>query len=76
MNAADLITILRRYDPKLPVIVEGYEGGYDDVIAVDDIYILLNENEDIIVFGLHMESDRDNPKNIPAIFLRGQRGER
>ena len=32
MTVAELINVLRRYDPDLPVLVDGYEGGYEDLL--------------------------------------------
>ena len=33
MTVAELISVLEEHDPSLRVVVDGYEGGYDDLSA-------------------------------------------
>lgn len=39
MKIAELIQILKNYDPELKVVVEGYEGGYEDPSEIEYEYI-------------------------------------
>ena len=42
MTVAELINALQSFDPKLRVVVGGYEGGYTDVTATSELLIALN----------------------------------
>lgn len=44
MTVAELISELRRRDPDLPVVVDGYEDGFADKIKVHDVYLLRDGN--------------------------------
>ena len=44
MLVSDLIRELEKYDPNLPVIRNGYEGGVDDIEGVNLTKIALNVN--------------------------------
>ena len=46
MIVSELIELLSVCDPKMRVVVAGYEGGVSDVEGVDPIPILLNANTD------------------------------
>lgn len=44
MTAEDLIKYLQSLDPKTRILVEGYEGGYDDLYINPDIEVTLHTN--------------------------------
>lgn len=45
MNVGELIGLLRRHAPAPPVVVDGYEEGYDDpTVAVQNVVVDANEN--------------------------------
>ncbi len=44
MKVKDLIAILQAYPPGARVIVEGYEGGFDDIKGVKNQPIVINGN--------------------------------
>jgi len=46
MNVEELMKILKAMPPKSRVIIEGYEGGYDDILVVKKIPIRLNANKE------------------------------
>jgi hypothetical protein len=52
MTVAELINALQEFDPKLRVIVRGYEGGYDDVDTPNPLEIAL-EVHDAWYYGKH-----------------------
>ena len=44
MTIQELITALSQYDPNTPVVISGYEGGYNDVSIIQEKTIQLNVN--------------------------------
>jgi len=42
MTVSQLIEALKNYPPDLPVVVSGYEGGYNDVDSFENINIVLD----------------------------------
>jgi len=44
MKVKELIEILQEKDPEQIVVVPGYEGGYNDVAAVDSVKLKLDVN--------------------------------
>ena len=45
MTIAELIEALSQYDPSLPVVVQGYEGGYNDISILETLDIQFNVNK-------------------------------
>jgi len=45
MTVAELIEALSQFDPATPVVVRGYEGGYNDVSSVEPLMMQLNVND-------------------------------
>ena len=62
MNVGQLIEQLKNYPQDLRVVVNGYEGGYNDVDHFEKIKIVLDYNEVWYygkhedVFGIHDEA--------------------
>lgn len=56
MLVEELIQQLQALDPKLPVIRNGYEGGYCDIERIDTTKIALNVNE-AWYYGPHESAD-------------------
>lgn len=46
MTVAQLIESLKNYPPDLPVVVSGYEGGYNDVDSFENIKIVRDFNKE------------------------------
>ncbi|MGK7883354.1 MAG: hypothetical protein AB4057_01865 [Crocosphaera sp.] len=44
MTIQELIDNLSQYDPNTPVVISGYEGGYNDVTIVEKKTMQLNVN--------------------------------
>lgn len=47
MKISELIEQLKNYPQDLQVVVSGHEGGYDDIIKIQKIKVMLNHNEDV-----------------------------
>ena len=45
MTVSELIAQLQQYPEDMRVIVDGYEGGYDDIKSVHTIPIMVNVND-------------------------------
>ena len=56
MLVEELIKQLQTFDPKLPVIRNGYEGGYCDIDYVNTTKIALNVNS-AWYYGAHEAAD-------------------
>lgn len=56
MTVAELILALQQYDPKLRVIVKGYEGGYDDADYAEQLKIGLDVHT-AWYYGKHEDAD-------------------
>ena len=80
MNNKDIQEILKQYPDDMPVMVQGYEGGYDDVVSEGIITgnIFLGVNKDVGYYGDHAaafpdEYEDDEYKSVEAlILLRGE----
>lgn len=75
MNIEQLIEELQKYDPKLPAILAGYEGGYLDIDTVVTQKIALNVNE-AWYYGPHelvddysVKDNLDNYTVVDAVFI-------
>lgn len=56
MTVGELIAKLQTFDSALPVMVDGYEGGVDYPVAVDQAEVRLNVNEPDY-YGAHEEGN-------------------
>lgn len=74
MLVSELIRELEKYDPKLPVIQSGYEGGVDDVERVVLTKIALNVNK-AWYYGKHETVDNYGYRDlseytqVEAVFI-------
>ena len=70
MTIEELINRLSKLDKSLPVVVCGYEGGFDDVIDLNVVNLDMNINHEEYM-GRHEESQERT--GIDAVFLRPNR---
>lgn len=73
MTIAELIEQLSQYAPNLPVVVKGYEGGYNDVSIIEEVSLQLNVNTENW-YGSHeriRESQATDQPICKAIRLAG-----
>ncbi len=66
MTAQELIEALSQFDPETPVVVRGYESGYNDVFDVTPLSLQLNVNTKWY-YGAHSTNDeqRDPLPDVP-----------
>lgn len=69
MTILDLIDLLSKFPPAARVVVDGYEGGLEDVIVVDAINIQADVNQDADYYGRHLV-DAIHPAES-AVWLKG-----
>jgi hypothetical protein len=73
MNVSELIQKLSQYDPNLPVVVKGYEGGYNDISILEELQIQFDVNTEDY-YGAHGDVrgklDPDKPLH-PVLYLGG-----
>ena len=70
MTVGELIAKLQTFDPALPVMVDGYEGGVDYPVAVDQTEVRLNVNEQDY-YGAHEEDTYHTAKTRQlAVIVR------
>lgn len=55
MTVAQLIESLKNYPPDLPVVVSGYEGGYNDVDQFEHVNIVRDYNKEWY-YGKHEDA--------------------
>lgn len=75
MTIKELIDALSEFDPNTPVVVRGYEGGYNDVTLVKTESIQLNVNKQGY-YGAHGFTDEQYEPipNVPfvnVVYLGG-----
>lgn len=72
MTVAALMAALSRFDPAMRVVVDGYEGGLDDVLQVDlaPIHADADLGPDQDYYGRHL-IDEQNPTES-AVWLKGR----
>jgi hypothetical protein len=65
MTIRELIESLSKFDPDTPVVVRGYEGGYNDIMEIEETSMQLNVNR-VWYYGAHREKDNQEPlSDIP-----------
>lgn len=57
MTVAELITKLQALDQTMLAMVNGYEGGLDDIESITQERVYLNYHKSISVFGEHEYCD-------------------
>jgi hypothetical protein len=75
MTVSQLIEELKNYPQDLPVVVSGYEGGYNDVDAFENIDIVLDyhtawyygRHED--VKNIYNEDKKKNALTVAALRI-------
>lgn len=76
MTVQELIQMLATLDPTLPVVVAGYERGFNDITQIKPVEVVLNVNEEWY-YGSHdipqnIDSDVSQLSLTPVIFLGGE----
>jgi hypothetical protein len=68
MIVKELIEQLQQLDPELLVFVDGYEGGYDDVVISEVKDIALDVNND---WWYGVNDNYDETKHITNTVVKG-----
>ena len=68
MTVKELIEQLQKLDPELHVFVDGYEGGYEDVVISEVKDIALNVNND---WWYGVNDNYDETKHITNTVVKG-----
>jgi hypothetical protein len=70
MTVQELIVHLQKLPPDRHLVVEGYEGGYDDLLLPQSIAIQLNVRRE---WWMGPHDDCDNcSQPVEAVVLRGK----
>lgn len=78
MTAADLIARLEALPPNTPVLVEGYETGFDDIVELKPEQVLRYRHAQEWDGEYQLLDRFSNPENgaLQAAVIRGRRGSR
>jgi hypothetical protein len=66
MTKAELIEMMREYPDDTMVVIQGYEGGLEDITEIEKIKLKLNYNTSLF-YGPHKE---DDDGDTDAIYLQ------
>lgn len=71
MTAKDLIDCLVQFPPDTPIIIRGYEEGYNDILHIIPRMIIPHPEQKTDYYGEYIEARTENEKNaaINAIEL-------
>ena len=72
MNVQQLIERLALEDPKMRVVVEGYEQGYDEVHELEYVRILPNTDKDRPWWDGEFNHTLDKTTEKALLFPRGK----
>lgn len=70
ITVGELITLLQEFDADLPIIVDGYEGGFDYPLDPQEIEIVTDVNTESY-YGAHdIPSDaKEKERAVRAIYI-------
>ena len=69
MTVAELMERLKAFDPNLPVVVAGYEGGFNDLSYVEPVLLTRNVHEEWF-YGAH-DVPETGQEGLAALRLGG-----
>lgn len=70
MNCSELIALLSSFPPQARVILDGYEGGFNDATKLDLVNIKADANPDVDYYGSHLIDDK-GPTAEAAVWIHG-----
>jgi hypothetical protein len=71
MTVSELVKLLSKYPQDARVVLDGYEGGLDDVVDIATIPLHANANPDIDYYGVHL-FDPATPTET-AVWIKARR---
>ena len=72
MNIKDLIETLKAFPADARVLVQGYENGFDDIVAVKEISVA-KCSAPHPWDGEYEKADKDAQNAIPSVIILGNR---
>lgn len=72
MTIEELIKKLGQCDKNLRVVIQGYEGGYDDVSDLKTLNLVLNVNKQEYL-GHHEEASQENTGEQALLLISNRR---
>jgi len=63
MTVKELIKKLSTFPEDFPILLDGYEGGLDEIASIEPIRVAFNTNKSDF-FGPHEEVSKTNPNAI------------
>jgi hypothetical protein len=73
MNVKELIDLLSKEDPKMRVVIQGYEQGYDEVRELEHVNILPNTDEDRPWWDGEFNDTMNKTTEVALLLPRGKR---
>jgi hypothetical protein len=73
MNVKELIELLSKEDPKMRVVIQGYEQGYDEVHELEYVNILPNTDKDRPWWDGEFNDTIDKSTEVALMLPRGKR---
>jgi len=67
MTVKELIEQLQTMDPELYVFTDGYEGGYEDVVSVDNVREIALNYHDEWYYGPHIDAEDEHRNTHPIV---------
>jgi len=72
MKVKQVIAALQRHNPNAPVIVRGYESGYNRVSQARAVNIVSNDSQEWYDGEFDAADGEDEQRAIPAVELWGE----
>ena len=71
MTVKELIEQLQTLDPDLHVFVQGYEGGYNDLVSIGSAREIALDYHDQWYYGKHEDADYDDKIKENYTIVKG-----
>ena len=71
MTVQELINQLQQYPSEKRVVVQGYEGGFNDILEIKDVSLLINYHK-AWYYGAHEEPKEGQEADEVAVLLFGE----
>ena len=73
MNVKELINLLSKEDPRMRVVIQGYEQGYDEVHSAEYTNIVPNTKKDRPWWDGEFNDTLDKTTEVALLLPRGKR---
>jgi hypothetical protein len=72
MNVKDLIEKLKTFPAGTQVLVQGYEGGYDDIARIDEKTVI-KDPEAAEYYGEYDDAENSGKGAVESVVITGNR---